>query len=153
MLLVSGSERAHRPKGLIAGLEPQSLLHLVGDEFSVFSEIGEALDSALPAGHLDHLEAVVKTVAAAHAREGAAKDAVLDAAGAVFAGLAGLAQFAVDAEWRAEGPAAGITVEVGEAARLDRVPLVDAHRSIAGRVAAPVALAAFLEEIHGSALS
>lgn len=30
------------------------------------------------------------------------------------------------------------------------MPLVDAHRSVAGGVTAPVALAALLEEVHGS---
>ncbi len=97
MLLVSRCEGAHGPEGFIAGLQSQRLLHLIGDELSIFGEICKALDSTLPAGHLDDLEAIVEAVAAAHAGERAAESAVLNPAGAVLAGLASLAQLAVDA--------------------------------------------------------
>lgn len=113
----------------------------------MFGEICVPLDS-FTTGQLDDLEAVVTSVDAAHAGERAGEEAILQPARAVLTGLVGLAQLAVNAQRGAEGPAACVAVEVGQAAGLDRVPLVDTHGGVAGRVGTPVALATFFQEVH-----
>lgn len=143
----SGGEGAHGPEGLVAGLQSEGSLDLVGHELRILGQVGVALD-ALPAGLLDDLDAVVAAVDAPHAGEQAAEEAVLAPLGAVVQRLVLIAQLALDADGRAARPVAAVAVEVGQPAGLHRVPLVDAAGHVVGRPREAVALAALLQELH-----
>ena len=66
----SGGESAHGSKWLVSSLEAKCLFNLVVKELSVLGNISITLDS-FSAGGLDHLNAIVASVAASDALQGA----------------------------------------------------------------------------------
>ena len=116
---------AHGPERLVAGLKAESFLDFVVEPLGVLEDVSVALDAGVT-DDADDLDTVVDAVAAADHVQGAGKEAVLGSLDTVLAGLAGVSQLEVDADGRAEGPPAGVAVEVGQSTGLAAVPLIDA---------------------------
>ena len=106
----SGSDGFIGVNGLIACFETQTVFDFLFHELNVFEEVTIGFD-ALIAGNLYDFYAVVASVDAGSDTKGAGKETILDAFCAVVEGGSRFAQFAVDADGGAEGPAAGVAEE------------------------------------------
>ena len=121
--------------------------NLFADEVYVFEHVSAAGHS-LSADGSDIFDAVVNTVNGCAEGQGAAVEAVLYAGHAVGHASFEIAEGAGMADGGANSPAAVATLEVGKAAGLNGVPLVDAAGGLAGDVAAAEAGEDFVHSVH-----